>query len=117
MLDQWLLAPAAMHDSQVMPSLFDQVRDHVGIGDDVVHNSTQAPVLAMRSVVVDALQRRDSAQGAHWPPYVGRRLRALSAVFDVQRSPKCVVCCISARVLAYTFCFAIQPLLVHFRSG
>jgi hypothetical protein len=55
--DAWLLAPAAMHDRQVMPALFDQARHRVGIGDGAVHNPTQAPVLAMRNVVVDAPHR------------------------------------------------------------
>jgi hypothetical protein len=63
--DAWLPAPAAVHDSQVMPALVRPgTRDRVDIGDGVVHNPTQALMLATRNVVVDALPRRDSAQRA-----------------------------------------------------
>lgn len=131
-IDEWLLAPAAVHDSQVMPALFDHARDRVGIGDGAFHNPTQAPVLAARNVVVYAPPRRDSTQRAPWPTHVRRQFSTLrqpietvfsvlSTVFDIQRprarSLKGVVCRISTRLLAYTLCFLTQPLLVHFRTS
>jgi hypothetical protein len=131
-LDEWLLAPAAVHDSQVMPALFDQARDRVGIGDGAFHNPAQAPVLTARNVVVYAPPRRDSTQCAPWPTHVRRQFSTLrqpietvfsvlSTVFDIQRprarSLKGVVCRISTRLLAYTLCFLSQLLLVHFRTS
>jgi hypothetical protein len=131
-LDEWLLAPAAVHDSQVMPALFDQASDRIGIADGAFHNPTQAPVLAERNVVVYAPPRRDSKQRPPWPQHVRRQFSTLrqpietvfsvlSTVFDIQRprarSLKGVVCRISTRLLAYTLCFLTDPLLVQFSTS
>jgi hypothetical protein len=131
-LDEWLLAPAAVHDSQVMPALFDQATNRVGSGDGAFHNPTQAPAMAARNVVVYAPPRRDSKQREPWPKHVRRQFSTLrqpietvfsvlSTVFDIQRprarSLKGVVCRISTRLLAYTLCFLTQPLLVHSRTS
>jgi hypothetical protein len=126
-IDEWLLAPAAVHDSQVMPALFDQASDRTGFGDGAFHNPTQAPVLAARDVVVYAPPRRDSKQVPPWPSHLRRLFSAvrqrvettfsiLTTVFDIERlaarSLKGVVCRISTRLLAYTLCFLTAPLLV-----
>ena len=129
LIDTWVLAPAATHDSQVLPALLEQARDQVVYGDGAYHNPTAAPALAARDVVVYAPPRRDSRQVAPWPAALRRQfsgvrqrietvLSTLSTVFDLQRprarSFQGVVCRISTRILAYTLCALTQPLLGHF---
>lgn len=125
-IDEWLLAPAGVHDSQVMPVLVDQATDRTILGDGAYHNPTQAPVLAARDVVVYAPPRRDSRQHRPWPTHIRRQFSAvrqriettfsvLATVFAIQcpraRSLKGVVSRISTRLLAYTLCFLTEPLL------
>lgn len=125
-IDEWRLAPAGMHDSQVMPALFAQAQDQLGYGDGAYHNPTAAPVLAKHNVTIVAPPRRDSRQQTPWSAKLRRQFSSvrqrvesvfsvLSTVFDIQRprarSLPGVVCRISTRILAYTLCLLTQSLL------
>jgi Transposase DDE domain len=127
-IDDWLLAPAAHHDSQVMPALFEDSSDCVGLGDGAFHNPAVDPVLRERNVIIYAPPRRDTRSRPPWPEPVRRLLgRArrqietafsiLTTVFDIERprsrSLKGLVSRISTRLLAYNLCFITGPLLVQ----
>jgi hypothetical protein len=127
-IDDWLLAPASHHDSQVMPALFEQLDERVVLGDGAYHNPAVEPVLAEHQVVVYAPPRRDNRKRPPWPQamrrFVGRvrreietALSILTTVFDVERpgsrSLAGLVCRISTRLLAYNLCFLTGALLVQ----
>lgn len=127
-VDDWVLAPASYHDSQVMPALFEGVTDRVALGDGAYHNPVIDPVLRDRDVIVYAPPRRDNRKRPPWPApvrrFVGRIRRrietafsVLATVFDVERprsrSMKGLVSRISTRLLAYNLCFLTGPLLVQ----
>jgi hypothetical protein len=50
--DAWPLAPAAAHDTQVLPALFEKAAERVGYGVSTYHDPTQAPALLAREVVL-----------------------------------------------------------------
>jgi hypothetical protein len=119
-IDQWCLAPAAVHDSQVMPVLLDDQADQVVLGDGAYHNPTAEPVLAAHDIQVFAPPRCNAKAVTPWPQALRRQFSAirqrvetvfstLTTVFDLQRprarSLKGIVSRISTRILAYTLCF------------
>lgn len=127
-VDAWVLAPAAIHDSQVLPALVEDATCQVLLGDGAYHNPTAAPVLAARQVVVHAPPRRDSRKREPWPAelrrWVGKvrrrietALSVLTVVFNIEcphaRSLQGLVCRISTRLLAYNLCFITGALLAQ----
>lgn len=126
-VDEWLLAPASYHDSQVMPVLFEQASERLALGDGAFHNPVSEPVLREREVIVYAPPRRDTRKRPPWPEPVRRLLgrvrrqietafSVLTTVFDIERpgsrSLMGLVSRISTRLLAYNLCFITQRLLV-----
>lgn len=127
-IDDWLLAPASYHDSQVMPALLEDVSDCIALGDGAYHNPAIDPVLREREVLVYAPPRQDTRKRAPWPQGVRRLLgrvrrqietafSILTTVFDIERprsrSLKGLVSRISTRLLAYNLCFITGSLLVQ----
>lgn len=131
-IDEWCLAPAGVHDSQVMPALLEDRADRVVLGDGAYHNPTVEPVLEAHDIVVRAPPRRDAKAVEPWPHALRQQFSAvrqqvetvfstLTTVFDVQRprarSLKGVVSRISTRMLAYTLCFLTTPDIVPRRTN
>lgn len=127
-VETWLLAPAGIHDSQVMPAVLEGASKRVVLADGAYHNPAVAPVLAARQVVVHAPPRRDSRKREPWPDdlrrWVGKvrrrietALSVLTTVFKVEcphaRSLRGLVCRISTRILAYTLSFITGALLAQ----
>lgn len=125
-VDTWVLAPAAIHDSQVLPAVLEDATQRVVLGDGAYHNPAAAPVLAARQVIVHAPPRRDSRTRTPWPDdlrrWVGKvrrrietALSVLTTVFNIEcvhaRSLRGLVCRISTRILAYTLSFITGALL------
>jgi hypothetical protein len=130
-VDDWVLAPASIHDSQVLPAFFEHVYGYIGIGDGAYHNPTAAPVLAEQDVVIYAPPRSDTRKRAPWPEPIRRWLGAvrrrietalsvLTTVFDVERprsrSLMGLICRISTRLLAYNLTFITGDLLVQLNT-
>lgn len=126
-IEDWCLAPAAVHDSQVMPVLLEDQAGRVVLGDGAYHNPTVEPVLEAHDVVVFAPPRKDATAVVPWPASLRQqfsRVRQgvetcfsrLSTVFDIQRprarSLKGIVSRVSTRILAYTLCFLTTPDIV-----
>lgn len=125
-IDDWVLAPASYHDSQVLPALCEQLQDTVVLGDGAFHNPTSAPVLAERTVFVYAPPRWDTRARPPWPEPIRRWIRmirrrietalsVLTTVFTIEqprsRSLPGLVSRISTRILAYNLCFITGTLL------
>lgn len=128
-IDTWCLAPAGVHDSQVLPTVLAHTHQATVLGDGAYHNPSATRDLAARAVVVYAPPRRDATTQRPWPSDLRRHFSAvrqqvetvfstLATVFAIQRlgarSLKGVVCRISTRILAYTLCFltpvsVVQP--------
>lgn len=131
-VDDWLLAPAALHDSTPMQAVFEQAHDLLVLGDGAFHNPTLQPVLLERhNIEIIAPPRRDSRKYAPWSKAkrrgIGRlrrkvetSLSVLQTVFHIEqphaRSLAGVVCRISTRLLAYNLCFLTGALLVQLRT-
>ena len=126
-IEDWCLAPAAVHDSQVMPVLLEDQAGRVVLGDGAYHNPTVEPVLEAHDVVVFAPPRKDATAVVPWPASLRQqfsRVRQgvetcfsrLSTVFDIQRprarSLKGIASRVSTRILAYTLCFLTTPDIV-----
>ena len=130
-VDNWLLAPASLHDSQVS-GLYEgeHVPGLVMIGDGAFNNPGWREALQSKhgkdsaGVHVWALPRRDSR--TPWPEAsraliarVRRRvesaLSVLCTVFNIEqprsRSLTGLVSRVATRLLAYTLCFITGPLL------
>lgn len=131
-VDDWVLAPAGPHDSQVMPALIEGVEQRLLLGDGAYHNPVATPVREEREVVFYAPQRRDNRIRPPWPEPVRRllgrmrrqietALSVLTMVFDIERprsrSLAGLVCRISTRLLAYNLCFITGPLLAQLASA
>jgi hypothetical protein len=127
-IDDWLLVPAAVHDSQVVPVLLGDAHDLVVLGDGAFHNPSAAPVLDSHGTTVLAPPRRDTRKRPPWPKPVRRfvtrirrrietALSVLTQVFDLERprsrSLAGLVCRISTRLLAYNLCFITGALLLQ----
>jgi hypothetical protein len=132
-VDDWLLAPAALHDSTPMGAVFEQAHDLLVLGDGAFHNPALEPVLLERhNIEILAPPRRDSRKRAPWSKakrdWIGRirrqvetSLSVLQTVFHIEqpnaRSLAGVVCRISTRLLAYNLCFLTGALLVQLRTN
>jgi hypothetical protein len=124
-VDQWMLAPAAHHDSTTMPALLEGQEELLVLGDGAYHNPTAEPVLADKHhIAILAPPRRDSTHP--WPAafrQVVTRLRrrietalsVLTTVFDIEhpraRSLHGILARISTRFLAYNLSFVMNKYL------
>ncbi len=121
----WLLAPAAYHDSQLMWPLFDEQGQLVLLGDGAYISPIEYSRLALkRDIKVYAPPRRDSRQP--WPSEfkqvvlklrrrVETSLSVLSTVFKIEqvgsRSSDGLIVRVATRILAYTLCFITNFIL------
>jgi hypothetical protein len=128
-VDDWLLAPASLHDTTPMSGVFEQAHDLLVLGDGAFHNPTLEPVLREKHYVeVLAPPRRDSRKREPWSKakraWIGRVRRKIETAFSVlqmvfhieqpnARSLRGVICRISTRLLAYNLCFLTDSLLVQ----
>lgn len=126
-IDEWMLAPASVHDSTTMPAVLEDGESLLVLGDGAYHNPAAEQALAEKhNVEILAPPRKDSLHP--WPDHlrqtVGRLRRqvetaigALSVVFHIQRpsarSLHGLVCRISTRILAYTLCFVMSHYLAQ----
>jgi hypothetical protein len=124
-VDEWLLAPAAPHDSTTMPALLEDQADLLVLADGAYHNPAAESVLRTHHKIdVLAPPRRDSQQP--WPKAfrqtvtrIRRRietaLSVLTTVFDIEhpraRSLAGIVVRISTRFLAYNLSFVMHKYL------
>jgi hypothetical protein len=129
-IDQWLLAPAAPHDSKVMPAVFEGAHDLIVFGDGAFHDPTEMDRLRRaRHIDVYATPRTDAQKP--WPPDFRRwatRLRrrvetalsVLVTVFHVERpgsrSFSGLVARVATALLAYNLCFITGPLLARLNA-
>ncbi len=129
-VEEWLLAPAAPHDSKVMASLFEQARDLIVFGDGAFHDPGEAAYLERsRDIQIWATPRRDAR--TPWPEgfrqdatrlrrRIETALSVLVTVFDLEapgsRSLDGCVARIATRMLAYTLTFITGPLLAHLKT-
>jgi len=125
-IDQWMLAPASLHDSTTMPALVDGQAELLLVGDGAYHNPTVQPVLANNhQIEVLAPPRRDSRlftwsdAERHIVSAFRRPIEAafsvLATVFDIEhphaRSLHGLVTRIATRILAYTCSFVMHKYL------
>lgn len=124
-VDEWMLAPAAPHDSTTMPALLEDQQDLIILGDGAYHNPTAEPVLLEKhNIEILSPPRKDSTQP--WPSAfrqtvarVRRRietaLSVLATVFDLEHprahSLKGIISRISTRLLAYNLSFVMHKYL------
>ena len=129
MVDDWLLAPASLHDSTPMGAVFEHAHDLLVLGDGAFHSPALEPILHEKhGVEVLAPPRRDSRTRAPWSKakrrFLGRVRRKIETAFSVlqsvfhieqpnARSLRGVICRISTRLLAYNLCFVTGSLLVQ----
>jgi len=124
-VDTWLLAPASVHDSQVLPALLAGEHDRVLVGDGAYLVPVLAPVLrANHNIVLVTPPQRTTRPPwprapRRWVVRLRRRietaLSVVSVVWGLQaigaRSLPGLVCRISTRLLAYTLLFVTDQLL------
>ena len=125
-IDQWMLAPASLHDSTTMPALVEGQEDILLVGDGAYHNPTIEPVLRNNhNIEVLAPPRRDSRL-APWSEAerliqscfrrpIESAFSVLATVFDIEhpqsRSLHGLVSRIATRILAYTCSFVMNKYL------
>lgn len=131
-VDEWVLAPASMHDSQ-MSGLYEEgaapgaLAGLQLLGDGAFNNPGRAAALRHKhgnDVMVWALPRKDTRKP--WPGELRRvvaklrrrvetALSVLQTVFNIEqprsRSLPGLVCRVATRMLAYTLCFITGSLL------
>ncbi len=128
-VDDWLLAPASLHDSTPMSGVFEHSHDLLVLGDGAFHSPALEPVLRERHrVEILAPPRKDSRKREPWSKakraWLGRVRRKIETAFSVlqtvfhieqpnARSLRGVICRISTRLLAYNLCFLTGSLLVQ----
>jgi hypothetical protein len=124
-VDEWMLAPAAPHDSTTMPAILEDQTDLLVLADGAYHNPTAEPVLQDKHhLEILAPPRRDSQHP--WPKAfrqtvtrIRRRietaLSVLTTVFNIEhphaRSLAGIVVRISTRFLAYNLSFVMNNYL------
>jgi hypothetical protein len=129
-VDRWMLAPAAHHDSTTMPAALEETEDTLVLGDGAYHNPTAEPLLAEnQGIELLAPPRKDSRQP--WPQPMRQlvnRLRRnietafsiLATVFDIEhprsRSLHGLITRLSTRLLAYNLCFVMPKYLAQLAS-
>jgi len=128
-VDDWLLAPASLHDSTPMSAVFERAHDLLVLGDGAFNNPTLEPVLGEKHrLEILAPPRKDSRKREPWSKakrsWIGRIRRNIETAFSVlqtvfhieqpqARSLAGVICRISTRLLAYNLCFLTGALLVQ----
>lgn len=128
-VDDWLLAPASLHDTTPVSAVFEQAHDLLVLGDGAFHSPSLEPVLREKHrVEVLAPPRRDSRTREPWSKakrrFLGRVRRKIETAFSVlqsvfhieqpnARSLRGVICRISTRLLAYNLCFVTGSLLAQ----
>jgi hypothetical protein len=128
-VDDWLLAPASLHDSTPMSAVFEHSHDLLVLGDGAFNNPTLEPILGEKHrVEILAPPRKDSRKREPWSKakrsWIGRIRRNIETAFSVlqtvfhieqpqARSLAGVICRISTRLLAYNLCFLTGALLVQ----
>ena len=124
-VDKWLLAPAAHHDSAVMGAVLEDEFDLTVLADGAFRKPLLAEALARRELQMGAPPRRDSrwqVWSAELRAVVGKlrrrvetTLSVLETVFKIEhpgsRSEDGLFTRLASRLLAYTLCFITQPLL------
>lgn len=125
-IDQWMLAPAALHDSTTMPALVEGQDALLLVGDGAYHNPTIEPVLRNNHhIQVLAPPRRDCRLGAwskaerlthaHFRRPIESAFSVLATVFNIEhpyaRSLHGLVSRIATRILAYTCSFVMNKYL------
>lgn len=124
-VDEWLLVPAAMHDSQVVPAILQNAEQITGLADGAFNNPLAMQVLERkRGTKLWAVPRRDSRKP--WPKafrklvsktrrLVETALSVLSVVFKIEhlgsRSLDGFISRVATRILAHTLCFITPALL------
>lgn len=125
-IDQWMLAPAALHDSTTMPALVEGQEEILLVGDGAYHNPTIEPVLRNNhQIEVLAPPRLDCRFGT-WSKAerlihscfrrpIESALSLLATVFHIEyphsRSLHGLVSRIATRILAYTCSFVMNKYL------
>jgi hypothetical protein len=129
-VDRWMLAPVAHHDSTTMPAALEEGEDMLVLGDGAYHNPTAEPLLAEhQGIELLAPPRKDSRHP--WPQplrqlvnRVRRNIETtfsiLVTVFDIEhpraRSLHGLIARLSTRLLAYTLCFVMPNYLAQLAS-
>jgi len=128
-VDDWLLAPASLHDSTPMSAVFEHSHDLLVLGDGAFNKATLEPILGQKHrVEIVVPPRKDSRKREPWSKakrsWIGRIRRNIETAFSVlqtvfhieqpqARSLAGVICRISTRLLAYNLCFLTGALLVQ----
>lgn len=125
-IDQWMLAPAAYHDSTTMPALVEGQVEKLLVGDGAYHNPTLQPVLYNNHQIEVLAPPRQDSRHYHWSHaerHIVSRFRrpiesafsVLVTVFDMEhphaRSLHGLVSRIATRILAYTCSFVMHKYL------
>jgi hypothetical protein len=125
-IDAWVLAPAAHHDSTTMPVLLEDQHALTVIGDGAYHNPTVTGALRnQHNIEVFAPPRRDSthqtwsqalrATVSRFRRPIESAFSILATVFNIEhpqaRSLHGLVARISTRILAYTCSFVMNNYL------
>lgn len=126
-VDRWMLAPAAYHDSTTMSGVLEEEESLLILADGAYHRPVSETILAEKhDIRVLAPPRKDSR--TPWPEELRQtvtRLRrnietalgVLAVVFHVERpnarSLHGLICRISTRILAYNLCFVMDKYLAQ----
>jgi hypothetical protein len=126
-VDQWMLVPAAPHDSKTAEALFEEAAHLLVLGDSAYCAPfLQQRLATTRHIRLLAPPQRKQVRG-QWPPAVRRfvnrqrrriesALSVLATVFKVaqvgSRSLAGLVTRIATRILAYTLSFLVKPILL-----
>ena len=129
-VDQWMLAPAAPHDSKVMTALLEGTDDLVVFGDGAFHDPAEMNHLSYsHRIQVFAPPRKDARKP--WPEkfrkWAGRlrrrietTLSVLVTAFNVEhpgsRSLSGLITRVASRLLAYNLCFIVGPILAQLEA-
>jgi len=127
-VDRWMRAPAARHDSHTMEGLVLEYEDMLILADGAYHNPSLTPQLERRRVQVLTPPRTDNRSRTPWPAalrqVVGRvrrrietALSVLTTVFHLKtpgaHSREGVIARLSSRILAHTLSFLMGPRLAQ----
>jgi hypothetical protein len=119
LIDEWLLAPAAMHDSQAVTDLLGEEAEITVIGD-AAYGCAAREELLWEEAMIQLLPLRKSNEQRQWTAEIRQllnraRMRVetafsqLTVVFDFgltgARSLLGVVNRVASKILAHTFCF------------
>lgn len=125
LVDEWLLAPASIHDSQAVPAILEDAEDLRIYADGAYNNPLAMQVLGRKhGIELYAVPRKDSR--TPWPEQFRRLVMktrrriettfsVLNTVFHIEqlgsRSFDGLVSRVATRLLAHTLCFITPPFL------